>query len=283
MTDLELYEEIVLLEKRGEPFAVVTVVATTGSSPRKAGAKMVVRHDGTTIGTVGGGRMEVESVEAALASLADAKPLLLPFVLTEEHGFVCGGSVTVYIEPHGLRPALVMVGGGHVGKEVTELAARCGFRVTVVDSRPEMATTARHPGAIRAVWGDEGEALRNLPIRGTTTIIIAAYSHKADYAAVREALRTDSGCIGLLGSRRKWVLFRERLLSEGFTEDDLSRVVTPVGLDLGSETPEEIAVSIVGQLIENRRKHASAGIGHSAGGRPLDPNGDLQAAAPAPG
>src|SRR3954471_11734806 len=114
MTDLELYEEMIRLEKLGEPFAMATVVATTGSSPRKAAAKMLVRRDGTTIGTVGGGGMEVRATEAALLALEDGNPLLLPFVLTEEHGFVCGGSATVYIEPHGMGPRLVMVGAGHV-------------------------------------------------------------------------------------------------------------------------------------------------------------------------
>src|SRR6185369_2110866 len=117
----------------GEAFALATVIAHSGSSPRKAGAKMLVRGDGSTLGSVGGGRVELETAQTARAALADGVPRTLPFVLTEEYGFACGGGMTVYVEPHGTAPRLVMFGAGHVGKAVAALAKSCGFRVTMVD------------------------------------------------------------------------------------------------------------------------------------------------------
>ena len=129
MIELELYEEIVRLTRQGEPFALATVVAHDGSSPRKSGAKMLVRSDGSSLGTVGGGRVEKETIEAARAALADNQVYTLEFVLTEEYGYACGGSMSVFVEPQGLRPLLVMFGAGHVGRAVTALAHGCGFRV----------------------------------------------------------------------------------------------------------------------------------------------------------
>jgi xanthine dehydrogenase accessory factor len=253
VNDLERYEEMVRLTREGEPFVLATVVASSGSSPRKPGAKMVVRGDGSLLGTVGGGRVEKESVQAALAALADETPRMLDYVLTEEHGFACGGTMTVYLEPQGHRPRLVMFGAGHVGRAVTGLAHGCGFRVTVVDDRPECATDALLPGADRIVCLPAEEACGDLLLGPDDFVIIATPGHHGDFAAVRGCLATHAGFIGLLGSRRKRETLLQTLTNEGFDADQRARVITPVGLDIGAQTPEEIAVSIVGQLVALRR------------------------------
>lgn len=253
MIDLELYEEMVRLTRQGEPFVLATVVASSGSSPRKPGAKMVVRGDGSLLGSVGGGRVEKESVQAALDALADETPRMLDYVLTEENGFACGGTMTVYLEPQGHRPRLVMFGAGHVGRAVTSLAHGCGFRVVVVDERPECATDALLPGADRVVCLPVTEACRELLLDSDDFVIIATPGHHGDFAAVRGCLATRAGFIGLLGSRRKREALLQTLASEGFDPDQRARIVTPVGLDIGAQSPEEIAVSIVGQLIALRR------------------------------
>lgn len=253
MTDLELYEEMVRLTRRGEPFVVATVVASSGSSPRKAGAKMLVRGDGSFVGTVGGGRVEKESVQAAMAALADETPRMLDYLLTEENGFACGGSMSIYIDPQGHRPLLVMFGAGHVGRAVTSLAHGCGFRVTVVDDRPECATDALLPGADQIICLPIREAFSRLMLGPDDYVIIATPGHHGDFDAVRGCLATRAGFIGLLGSRRKRETLLQTLEDEGFDADQRTRVVTPVGLDIGAQTPEEIAVSIVAQLIARRR------------------------------
>jgi xanthine dehydrogenase accessory factor len=254
MTDLELYEEMVRLTRRGEPFALATVIAHNGSSPRKSGARMLVRGDGTMLGSVGGGRVELESVQAALAALGDGEQRTLPFVLTEEQGFACGGSMTVYIEPQGRRPLLVMFGAGHVGRAVTALAHTCGFRVVVVDERPDCSTHAMLPGANDIVCAPVGEAFRRLTLDRESFVVIATPGHLRDFDAVRGCLATEAGFVGLLGSRRKRETLLALLEKEGFDEEQRRRIVTPVGLDIGAQTPEEIAVSIVGQLISLRKK-----------------------------
>lgn len=254
MTDLKLYEEMVRLTRRGEAFALATVIAHNGSSPRKSGAKMLVRGDGTLLGSVGGGRVELESVQAALAALADGEQRTLPFALTEEQGFACGGSMTVYIEPQGRRPLLVMFGAGHVGRAVAALAHNCGFRVVVVDERPDCSTQALLPGADDIVCAPVGEAFRRLALDRESFVVIATPGHLQDFDAVRGCLATEAGFVGLLGSSRKRQTLLALLEKEGFDEEQRSRVVTPVGMDIGAQTPEEIAVSIVGQLIQLRKK-----------------------------
>jgi len=250
MTDLELYEEMVRLSHRGEPFTLATVVANSGSSPRKAGAKMLVRSDGSFMGSVGGGRVEQESVQAAKDALKDGTPRTLDFVLTEEHGFACGGCMTVFLEPQGRRPLLVMFGAGHVGRAVAALANGCGFRVVVVDDRPDCAVTELLPGADEIICATVSDSFGQLQLLDKESFaVIATPGHYSDFDAVRGCLATEAGFIGLLGSRRKREALLKTLEDEGFDPAQRARVVTPVGLDIGAQTPEEIAVSIVGQLI----------------------------------
>jgi len=253
LTELELYEEMVQLTRRGEAFVLATVVASSGSSPRKAGAKLLIRRDGSLLGSVGGGRVEKESVEAALTAFADETPRILEFVLTEENGFACGGSMSLYIEPQGHRPLLVMFGAGHVGRAVTSLAHGCGFRVVVVDERPECAIEALIPGADQVICLPVEKAVDQLQPGAADYAVIATPGHQSDFAAVRGCLATRVGFIGLLGSRRKRETLLKTLEDEGFAAEQLNRVITPVGVDIGAQTPEELAVSIIGQLIARRR------------------------------
>jgi xanthine dehydrogenase accessory factor len=274
MEDLGIYEEIVRLTRAGTPFALATVVDSKGSSPRKAGAKMIVREDGTTLGTVGGGRVEAGTLQAASAAIRSGTPALLPFVLTEEHHFVCGGSMQIYVEPFRVAPRLVIFGAGHVGKAVAGLAGECGFHVTVVDDRAEMADRDNLPGADEILCFKEEEAFRRISVTPETCIVIATRGHDLDFRAVRGALGTDAGFIGLVGSRRKLQVLLRTLEREGFTDDDRNRIISPVGLPICAETPAEIAVSIVGQLIRRRRCHAE-GVGDSPGGRPVPADGGM--------
>ncbi len=252
MTDLELYEEVVRLTRRGEAFALATVVAHGGSSPRKSGAKMLVRGDGSSLGTVGGGRIELETIEAARAALSDGDARTVEFILTEEHGYACGGSMSVFVEPQGRRPLLVMFGAGHVGRAVAALAHECGFRVIVVDERPDCAVPALLPGADEILCVPVADAFGRLSLDRESYAVIATPGHLHDFAAVRGCLASEAGFIGLLGSRRKRETLLQTLEDEGFDARQLARVVTPVGLAIGAQTPEEIAVSIVGQLISIR-------------------------------
>jgi xanthine dehydrogenase accessory factor len=178
---------------------------------------------------------------------------MLDYLLTAENGFACGVCLTVYIEPQGRRPLLVMFGAGRVRRAVTALAAGCGFRVVVVDERPDCATEALLPGADQVLCISVREAIASLQLGPGDHAIIATPGHLSDFAAVRGCLATQTGFIGLLGSRRKQETLLKALEDEGCDAAQRGRVVTPVGLEIGAQTPEEIAVSILGQLIALRR------------------------------
>lgn len=277
MKDLPLYEEMVRLTRQGDSFALATVTENSGSSPRKAGAKMLVRADGSILGSVGGGRVEVETTQAARQALADGIPRSLPFVLTEEHGFACGGGMTVYVEPYCRAPRLVMFGAGHVGRAVAALGKKCGFRVTVVDERPECTGRDTLSFVDEIICCPVGDAFGQLLLNRENFVIIATPGHAHDFAVVRGALGTEAGFIGLLGSRRKLETLLRTLEEEGFSPEQCKRIITPVGLDIGAETPEEIAVSIIGQLVRERRKHDAERGCAAAGSGTFATDGCLQA------
>jgi xanthine dehydrogenase accessory factor len=252
MNDLELFEEMVRLARGNAPCALAIVIESKGSAPRKSGAKMIVKSDGSTLGTIGGGKVEMEVVDAARAAMGRGTRATPSLALNEEYGHVCGGSLLVYVEPLGLAPRLVIVGAGHVGRALATVARFAGFRVTVSDERADFAAGGQVPDAHEILHGDAEKALNALPVDAGTYLVIATHSHECDFAAVRAALKTPARYIGLIGSKRKReILFRE-LGQEGFSAETLARLHTPVGLPIGGDSPEEIAVSIVAQLIQKR-------------------------------
>ncbi|MGC2062363.1 MAG: XdhC family protein [Thermodesulfovibrionales bacterium] len=264
---MEIYEEIVKLKREGRPAALATIVQTVGSSPQRQGAKMIVRDDGSIMGTLGGGCIEADVIQAALMAIKDGQPSTLPFELTEKHGgLVCGGKVLVYIEPVLPDPEMIILGAGHVGAALSILAKFAGFRVTVTDDRVEYANRANIPEADEIVVHDFEGIFSQVPAGRNSYIIIATRGHNHDLDALKAALRTEVAYIGLLGSRRKKALLFKVLREQGFSDQDIARVVIPVGLSIGSITPEEIAVSIMAQVIQKRREYALPGICPSACG-----------------
>jgi xanthine dehydrogenase accessory factor len=275
---LRIYEEIARMARAGEAGALALVVDASGSSPRKAGAKMVVRGDGSILGTVGGGRVEAETIAAALEAIGAGVPRTLSFSLTEENGFVCGGSMRVYVEPLSAGPRLLVFGAGHVGRALAGAAAFAGFRVTVADERPEFAARELIPEAEETVVGDPAAVLSRIRADAGTFIVVATTDHRRDFDAVRAALRTPVRYIGVVGSRRKRALLLETLAKEGVPPEELAKIAIPAGLPIGAETPAEIAVSIVAQLVESRRGHGEGSLGNRSGSRRVEPDGAVQAA-----
>jgi xanthine dehydrogenase accessory factor len=279
---MDIFEEIVRLKKLGRPSALATIVECKGSSPQKQGAKMLVRDDGSSLGTLGGGCLEADVVQYALMAMQDRQPRTVPFELTEkEGGLVCGGTVLVFIEPVLVDPRLVILGAGHVGKALATLAKFAGFRVVVADDRPEHANRDNIPDAHEIVVNEFEAVFSRVSVDSGSYIVVATRGHNHDLDAVKAALRTGAGYIGLLGSRRKKGVLMNALRDDGFSREDIARVIIPVGLPIGSATPEEIAVSIMAQIIQYRRAHVSTGPGDRACGGILVPDGPDQTAAPA--
>ncbi len=276
---MHIYEEAVRLSHQGRTSAIATIVECRGSSPQKRGAKMLVRDDGSIMGTLGGGCLEADVVQAALQCMKDGNPLTLPFELTErEGGLVCGGSVLVYVEPVMLEPHIVILGAGHVGKMLSKLARFAGFRVTVIDDRAEFANRENIPDANELLVEEFERAFSQVSVDRETSIVVATRGHNHDLDAVKSALRTDAGYIGLLGSKRKKALLHKALRDAGFSANDIDRVVIPVGISIGSVTPEEIAVSIMAQIIQRRRNHGTSRVGHPSGGRFFEKDGTVETA-----
>lgn len=278
---MDLYEEVLRLKKEGRSSALATIVQCVGSSPQKEGAKMLVRDDGSIAGSLGGGCLEAEVIQAARMTITDGAPRTIPFHLTEKHGgLVCGGKVLVYIEPVIPEPRLIILGAGHVGKALSTAARFAGFWVAVVDDREEFANRENIPDATEIIVHDFETAFSRVAADKGTYVVIATRGHNHDLDALRAALRTPALYVGLLGSRRKRALLFKTLGDEGFGQEEIDRVIIPVGLSIGSVTPEEIAVSIMAQIIQRRRAHAVPGIIHSSCGGVGTEDGQAETAPP---
>mgnify|MGYP003471632077 CR=1 FL=1 len=276
---MQIYEEALRLKKQGRTSAIATIVECRGSSPQKQGAKMLVRDDGSALGTLGGGCLEADVVHYALMALQDGQPRTVPFELSEKDGgLVCGGTVLVFIEPVFVDPRLVILGAGHVGKALATLARFAGFRVIVADDRPEHANRDNIPDAQEIVVDEFEAVFSSVPVDRNTFIVIATRGHNHDLDAVKAALTTNAGYIGLLGSKRKKGLLMNALRDGRVSPEDIARVIIPVGLPIGSVTPEEIAVSIMAQIIQHRREHAPTGIGDRSCGGVVAQDGPLKTA-----
>lgn len=346
----EIFEEVVSLLQRGESFALATVVRTRGSCPQQAGARMLVRKDGTTLGTLGGGCVEGDIWHLATEMLREKSgPRLQRYTLTEKmaarDGLVCGGTMYFFIQPLfepgeflsvaerilsacrggdalavatvigsgdsgitvGTRqvvyggggppvgdawpwmdqqlmeagrelaergevrclktsggaevflegfcspPALIIMGGGHVGKAVSRLAAGLGFRIVVLDDREEYANSERFPEAQQTIVAGFEKGLSEVRIHANCYIIVATRGHRYDDLAVESALKTPARYIGLLGSKRKSLMIFQRLLAQGVPAAEITRVQAPVGLNIGAKTPDELAVSIMAEILAVQR------------------------------
>jgi len=279
---MQIFEEALRLKRLGRTSAIATIVECRGSSPQKQGAKMLVRDDGSIMGTLGGGCLEADVVQTAIMAMTDGKPMTLPFELTErEGGLVCGGTVLVYIEPIVLEPHLVILGAGHVGKALSKLARFAGFRVTVIDDREEFANRENIPDASDLFVTEFEQAFAKMPSDQNTFVVIATRGHNHDLDAVKATLRTDACYIGLLGSKRKKALLIKALAEIGFSLEDIERVLIPVGLPIGSVSPEEIAISIMAQIIQKRREHGIVHLGRTACGRLVPKDGSDKTTSPA--
>jgi xanthine dehydrogenase accessory factor len=256
----DIYEEIVQLRRQGLRAALATVVVRRGSTPRRDAAKMLIFEDGRQAGTIGGGCAEAEVCREALAAIRSGKPRILKFDLTgddaEDGGMICGGSMEVYVEPILPDPTLIIFGAGHIGKCVAAIARTVGFRISVVDDRIKYANRERFSFADSLYVDDWEVSFSKLPVTDSTYLLIVTRGHQYDLACLRFALKTPARYIGLIGSARKVKLFLETLEKEGFDPDQFKRIHSPVGLEIGSETPEEIAVSIAAQLIAVRKNKA---------------------------
>ena len=235
----------------------MTVVRANGSTPQRAGAKMLVFPDGRTIGTIGGGCYENDAFWKAREALATGRSALLHYELNDdfaqENGLVCGGQMDVHIDPLEPTPRLFIVGAGHVGWHLGRLAVDAGFRVHVVDDREKFASTERFPGAEEVVAEPIPDWLHRTELPASAFVVVVTRGHTYDLDAMRALAARDLRYLGLIGSRAKVSRIFARLLEEGMPPECLTRIHAPIGLDIGAVTPAEIAISIMAELVAIRR------------------------------
>ena len=254
--DRHVLEELLAAQSRRQPVALAVIIRDQGSVPRHAGTKMLVYIDGRTLGTIGGGEMEARVVAAAAEALRDGQPRLVPYSLVDpQRGDpgVCGGSVEIYVEPH-LSPAtLYVVGCGHVGRALVSLGHWLGYRVVAWDDRAELATPENVPDADVLLSGLLLDALAAQPIDARTYVAVVTRNVSLDRQILPHLLATPAAYLGVMGSRRRWQETERQLLADGLTAEQLDRIVAPIGLELNAESPAEIAVSIMAQIIMAQR------------------------------
>ncbi len=251
---IDIYEEIVLCRREGIPAALATVINTGGSVPREVGAKMLVFPDGTIVDTIGGASMEAQAIEDAKNIIKSGKPATKRYDLDDPDqkstGMICGGWMEVFIEPLTSNPTLTIFGAGHCGKPLADMADILGWNVVIIDDRPDWATKERFPFAKDIIIGDFSQTAANWESPSPAFVVIMTYGHKHDETVLSQILTKQCDYLGMIASRKKKAEVFQHLTDRGIDPKLLDKVSSPVGLDIASETPAEIAVSILAEMIQ---------------------------------
>jgi xanthine dehydrogenase accessory factor len=257
---MDLFEEIVKMRRAGRRAALATIVHTNGSIPSYESSRMLVREDGSIAGTIGGGCVEAEVWAAAKEVMHKESPRKMVFNLNNEasydSGLICGGTLEVFVEPILPQPMLYLFGGGHVSMAVAKSASVAGFGIAVVDDREAFANKERFPMA-QEIYASYEDAFEKIHPNAASYLVIVTRGHKEDMRALAWAVRTEARYLGMIGSKRKVLSVYKALENDGYKPEEFERVYAPMGLEIGALSPEEIAISIVAELIAVRRNAES--------------------------
>jgi xanthine dehydrogenase accessory factor len=262
VTDLEVLKAMVKILEEGKMVALCTIIEKKGSGPRDVGAKMAVSEDCEVIGTIGGGDLEISMVNEALKAMKEGKPKKVVFSLggkgEEEEiiktGLICGGEITMFIDVMEPKIRIILIGAGHVALSIAKIAETLGYRLTVVNDTDKLANRERFPMAEEIITGDFNQILEKIKIGFNDFVIIAHGEPEHDYLALEIAIKRKPAYIGLLGSKTKVAMMIKRLKEMGISNKDLKILHAPVGLDINAQTPEEIAISILAEIIKEKRR-----------------------------
>jgi xanthine dehydrogenase accessory factor len=252
----QILKELIAAQEAGETVVLATVVKARGSVPRHTGSKMLIYADGRTSGSVGGGEMESRVLQEAESAFQDGQTRVIPYALVDpQRGDpgLCGGEVEIYLEPYMQLATLFVIGCGHVGRALAAQARLLNYHVVVTDDRKELVTPEQIPFADTYLPGSIEEALVASPVHHNTFVAVVTRNVSIDRQVLPKLLPTPAPYIGVMGSKRRWSETKKLLLADGLEEKDLERFHSPLGVELNAETPEEIAVSIMAEIIMVRR------------------------------
>jgi len=254
---VDIYEEVVRLRRLGQKCALCTIVQVNGSIPSYESAKLLVREDGSMLGTIGGGCVEAEVWNAAREVIEMERPRTMNFSLGQDaaydNGLICGGQLSVFVEPVVPQPIAFIFGAGHISKSLSKVANMAGFSTVIVDNREAFANRERFPEAAEVHAEEYEDLFPKLDIRDTSYLIIVTRGHRDDMRVLRWAVTTPARYIAMIGSKRKVIGVVKELEKEGLSRAAFDRVFAPMGFEIGAITPEEIAVSVVAEMIAVRR------------------------------
>ena len=254
---MDVYDELIRLRKLGQKCAIATIVQVRGSIPSFESAKLLVREDGSMIGTIGGGCVEAEVWNAAREVMETEKSKHMSFNLGQDaaydNGLICGGQLDVFVEPVIPSPSAIIFGAGHISKSLCKVASLAGFATTIVDNRETFANRERFPEADEIFAEEYEEVFPKLIVHDSTYVIIVTRGHRDDMRVLRWAAATPARYVAMIGSKRKVISVVKELEKEGLTREQLSRIYAPMGLEIGAISPEEIAISVAAEMIAVRR------------------------------
>jgi xanthine dehydrogenase accessory factor len=263
---MDVFEELVRLRRLGQKCALATIVRVNGSIPSFESAKMLVREDGSIVGTIGGGCVEAEVWNAAREVMETERARHLDFNLGQsaayDTGLICGGQLSVFVEPVVPQPQALIFGGGHVSLAISKAATLAGFATTIIDDRESFANRERFPEASQIHAGEYEDIFPKLEVGSSSYIVIVTRGHRDDMRVLRWAAGTQPRYLAMIGSRRKTISVIRELEKEGIAPEAFEKLHAPMGLDIGAITPEEIAISVVAEMIAVRR--APDGVWRSA-------------------
>jgi xanthine dehydrogenase accessory factor len=254
---MDIFDEIIRLRRLGQKCALATIVQVRGSIPSFESAKLLVREDGSMLGTIGGGCVEAEVWNAAREVIESERPRHLNFSLGQDaaydNGLICGGQLNVFVEPVVPQPTAIIFGAGHISKSLSKVASLAGFRTVVVDDREQFANRDRFPEADEIHSGEYESIFPGLSVNETSYVVIVTRGHRDDMRVLKWAVGTTARYIAMIGSKRKVIGVIKELEKEGIPASEFERIFAPMGFEIGAVTPEEIAVSVVAEMIAVRR------------------------------
>jgi xanthine dehydrogenase accessory factor len=254
---MDVFDELTRLRRAGQKCALATIVQVRGSIPSFESAKLLVREDGSLVGTIGGGCVEAEVWNAAREVIATEKPRHMSFNLGQDaaydNGLICGGQLDVFVECISPQPAALIFGGGHISKSLAKVLDLAGFRVSVIDNREAYANRERFPEAAEVYAEEYEDVYPKLNVNESTYVVIVTRGHRDDMRVLKWAVATRARYISMIGSKRKVIAVIKELEKEGVPREAFARVYAPMGFEIGAITPEEIAISVGAEMVAMRR------------------------------